>query len=199
MDLLSDILGVMNLTGSLYFRSAFTAPWAIEVPNFEHVARFHYVHRGRCFVRLDGLSDPIPLEQGDLVIINRGAAHTLCDPAHEPATALDQVVERSGFKGRGALVFGGTDTGHQTQLICRHFAFDAHANHVLLDALPDAMHVRDYGKISPSWLDDTLKIIATEVGGEHLGADLIALRLSKVIWPKHCAFMYKTRALSIQA
>ena len=93
-------------------------------------------------MRSDALSDPITLEQGDMVIISRGAAHTLCDPAHEPATALEQVVERSGFKGQGASVFKSPDTDHQTQLIGGHFAFDTHANHVLLDALPDAMHVR---------------------------------------------------------
>ena len=37
MDLLSDILAVMKLRGTLYFRTAFTAPWGIEVPPYENV------------------------------------------------------------------------------------------------------------------------------------------------------------------
>lgn len=54
MDLLSDILLRLNLRGSLYFRTSFTSPWGVEVPAYENVARFHFVHRGRCLVRVAG-------------------------------------------------------------------------------------------------------------------------------------------------
>ena len=182
MDLLSDILNVMQLTGTLYFRTSFTSPWGVEVPPFEKVARFHYVHRGRCFARVEGHSEAICLERGDLVIIAHGARHTLSDPEKVEAKTVDQVVEDSGFSGRGALVFGGADGGHETQLICGHFAFDKVASHVLLDALPPHVHIKDYGKISPDWLDDTLKIIGAEVGGERLGSDLIVLKLTEIIF-----------------
>ncbi len=166
MDLLSDILGVMKLSGTLYFRTAFSAPWGLAVPAFERVARFHYAHRGRCFVTIDDQPGAVCLEQGDLIIITQGAAHTLADPSDAEARTVDQVVEASGFTGRGALVYGGlaSESGHETQLICGHFAFDEGASHVLLDALPPHIHIRGYGAISPDWLDDTLKIIGSEVG-----------------------------------
>ena len=98
MDLLSDILSQLKLTGTLYFRTSFTSPWSIRVPSFEKVSRFHFAHRGRCLVRVEADKDPVLLEQGDLIIITRGAAHTLfCDPSTEnPALLLDQVVEESG-------------------------------------------------------------------------------------------------------
>ncbi len=182
MDLLSDILSVMRLSGTLYFRTAFTAPWGIEVPSFEHVSRFHYVHRGRCFAHVGDERETVLLEQGDLIIITRGACHILSDPVDVVPKTVDQVVEESGFTGRGALVCGGESTGHETQLICGHFAFDAGANHFLFDALPPYVHVRDFGKVSPGWLDETLKIIGDEVGREHLGSDLIALKLSEIIF-----------------
>tara|TARA_Y100001934_G_C11680375_1_gene463053 strand:- start:111 stop:215 length:105 start_codon:yes stop_codon:yes gene_type:complete len=34
MDPLSDILNLMQLSGTLYFRTAFTAPWGVAVPQF---------------------------------------------------------------------------------------------------------------------------------------------------------------------
>ena len=182
MDLLSGILNVMKMSGSLYFRTSFTSPWGVEVPPHKDVSRFHYAHRGRCYVRVDNQDKAIFLEQGDLIIITRGASHILSEPQNAAISSLDTIVEDAGFTGRGALVVGSPDTGHETQLICGHFAFDPGAKHVLLESLPDYVHVKDYGKASPDWLDNTLKMIGTELGHEKLGGDLIALKLSEIIF-----------------
>jgi len=77
---------------------------------------------------------------------------------------------------------GESETRHKTQLICGHFAFDSGAKHVLLESLPDYIHVKDYGTASPDWLDNTLSMIGSELGHGKLGGDLIALRLSEVIF-----------------
>ncbi|MBK19029.1 MAG: AraC family transcriptional regulator [Rhodospirillaceae bacterium] len=182
MDLLSDILGLMKLSGTLYFRTSFTAPWGVEVPSFENIARFHYVHRGRCYARVAGEDDARLLEQGDLIIIPHGATHILSDPVDVDAPTVDQVVEQSGFTGQGALVVGEPGSGHESQLICGHFAFETEASHILVDALPRFIHIKEYGQVSPGWLDDTLKVIGAEAGGDQLGSDLIALKLSEIIF-----------------
>ena len=184
MDLLSDILSHLKLSGTLYFRTSFTSPWSIKVPSFENVSRFHFAHRGRCLVRVRENEPAVVLEQGDLIIISRGATHTLfCDPAaEEPAMLLDKVVEDSGFTGAGTLVYGETGTHHETQLICGHFAFDEDARHPLIDALPAYIHIRNYGETAGSWMEHTLKVIGSEAGQAQLGSDLIALKLSEVIY-----------------
>ncbi len=184
MDLLSDILSQLKLTGTLYFRTAFTSPWSVRVPSFEKVSRFHFAHRGRCLVRINRDDDPVLLEQGDLVIIPKGAAHTLyCEPDTEDlAVQLDQVVAESGFSGHGTLVYGDSGKHHETQLICGHFAFDPDARHPLLDGLPDHIHIRNYGQVAGSWMENTLKIIGSEAGQDQLGSELIALKLSEIIY-----------------
>ncbi len=184
MDLLSDILSQLQLTGTLYFRTSFTSPWSVRVPAYEKVARFHFAHRGRCLVRVRSDAPPVLLEQGDLIIIPRGAGHTLfCDPETEdPAVQLDQVLAESGFTGRGTLVYGEPGTHHETQLICGHFAFDTDVRHPLIDGLPDFLHIADYGQASGSWMEGTLKIIGAEVARDKLGSDLIALKLSEIIF-----------------
>ncbi|MCR9214684.1 MAG: AraC family transcriptional regulator [Proteobacteria bacterium] len=184
MDLLSDILGHLRLKGTLYFRTSFTSPWGVIVPPYENVARFHFVHKGRCFVRVEHHDTPVFLEQGDLIIITRGASHTLyCDPATEDqALKLDEVVEKSGFSGQGALVYGEQGTNQETQLVCGHFAFDKRASHPLIHALPAFIHIRNYGEAAGSWMENTLKIIGQEAGRDNLGSDLIALKLSEIIF-----------------
>lgn len=184
MDLLSDILSMMKLSGTLYFRTSFTSPWSIKVPPFQDVARFHYAHRGRCFVRVEGEAKAVLLDQGDLIIIPRGASHTLfCDPTTEnQAVQLDRVVEEAGFTGNGTLVYGEFGTNHETQLVCGHFAFDKDANHPLIDALPPYIHIRNYGESSGNWLENTLRVIGAEAGRGGMGGDLIALKLSEIIF-----------------
>ena len=184
MDLLSDILSRMRLLGTLYFRTSFTSPWGVKVPAFENVSRFHYAHRGHCLVRVDGQEKPTLLNQGDLIIITRGASHTLyCDPETElDALHLDQVVAESGFTGSGTLVYGETGSHHETQLICGHFAFDSHACHPLIDALPPFIHISDYSDAAGHWLEATLRVIGAEVGSGQMGSDLIGRKMSEIIF-----------------
>lgn len=184
MDLLSDVLKHMKLKGTLYFRTAFTSPWSIRVPAFESVSRFHYAHRGRCLVRINPVENPVQLEQGDLLIITRGAAHTMyCDPATEgQAEQLEKVIEDSGFTGTGTLVYGEPGSHHETQLICGHFSFDPQARHPLIDELPPFIHIRNYHHDAGQWLENTLKVIGAEAGQDKMGSDLISLKLSEIIF-----------------
>lgn len=184
MDILSDILSQLKLSGTLYFRTSFTSPWSVKVPSFDDVSRFHFAHRGRCLVRINHDEDPVLLDQGDLILITRGASHTLfCDPSTEnQAVQLDKVIADSGFTGKGALVYGEQGTNHETQLICGHFAFDKDAKHPLIDALPSYIHVKNYGEAAGNWMESTLKVIGAEAGQDNMGSDLIALKMSEIIY-----------------
>jgi AraC-like DNA-binding protein len=184
MDILSDILSKLRLSGTLYFRTSFTSPWSVRVPSYKSVLRFHFAHVGRCLCRIEGVDNPVPLDQGDLIIITRGASHTLyCDPSTEDsAVTLDRVIEESGFTGHGTLVYGEFGTDHETQLVCGHFAFDERARHPLVDALPPYIHLRNYGEAAGAFMENTLKVIGSEAGRDRLGSDLIALKLSEILF-----------------
>lgn len=183
LDLLSDILTKLSVQGTLYFRTSFTVPWGVAVPNYENVARFHFAHRGNCLVSVDGNNHPVFLAQGDLIIIPHGASHNLyC--GHEPEKTilpLDRVLEQSGYKGSGVLVYGGEQEENETQLICGHFSFDKHARHSLMERLPPFIHLKNYGELAGRWMEATLRVIGDEAGGQRLGGDLIALKMSEAI------------------
>lgn len=181
MDLLSSILSLLKMSGSIYFRTSFNSPWGVEVPTHTDVCRFHYVHRGQCYIRLNPEENPVCLKQGDLALITRGARHILCDPQDSDIKHLDTLVEDTGFSGKGALLAGNPETGHETQLICGHFAFDPGATHILLESLPALILIKDYGSAAPDWLDNSLNMISAELGSGKLGCDLIALKLSEII------------------
>lgn len=184
LDLLSDILTRLSLRGTLYFRTSFTEPWGVRVPAFRNVARFHFAHRGEALVRISGVDVPVHLAQGDLIVIPHGLPHVLScrHTGPDDALPLDDVLSRSGFPGHGTLVWGGEENPQDTQLICGHFALAEGTRHLLFERLPPFIHLRGYGEGTGPWLEATLKVIGAEAGRQRLGGDLIALKLSEVIF-----------------
>lgn len=184
LDALSDILTRLSVKGTLYFRTSFTSTWGLEVPPFENAARFHFAHRGTCKVMINKTGENLVLAQGDLVIIPHGASHSLfCENTspHE-ILPLDRVVEESGYRGDGVLVYGGGDLEKETQLICGHFSFAKDARHMIFDQLPDYIHIQNYGETAGKWMESTLRMIGDETGSAKFGSDLIALKMSEVIF-----------------
>jgi AraC family transcriptional regulator, activator of mtrCDE len=184
LDLLSDILTRLSVRGTLYFRTSLSEPWGIKVPEYANVARFHYAHRGDCQVRVHPSGETVSLEQGDLILIPHGAMHDLYCKATPPDQVfpLEQVLEKSGYDGRGVLVYGGQANDREIQLICGHFSYAPHSRHVLLERLPPLIHIRNYGEAAGPWLESSLRMIGAEAGGARMGGDLIALKLSEAIF-----------------
>ncbi|MEO1251310.1 MAG: AraC family transcriptional regulator [Pseudomonadota bacterium] len=182
MDVLSDILNIVTLKGSLYFRTQFAPPWGVNVPNYSNVARFHLVTRGQCWARVAGEPDSLALNAGDLIVIPHGAAHDLSDSPETPIESLDHVVDASGFKGTGALVYGGDDEGAPACLVCGHFAFDPNVGRILLDNLPPYILIHGFQSANIGWIDDAMKLIAQEVHDEAPGSEAIVNRLSEILF-----------------
>ena len=183
MDVLSEVLRSIHIKGSLYFRTSFTPPWGVAVPRFSNVSRYHLVTRGSCWVRVEGVDTKIRLEKGDLILITNGAAHDLfCDSSVPPFLPVDEVVERSGFDGNGALVWGGGDVEHEpTALVCGHFSFDNERGKLLLDALPAYIHVPNTEILHYSWLEAATRFITHEAFEREIGSEAVINRLAEII------------------
>lgn len=184
MDVLSDILRTVQVQGSLYFRTAFTPPWGgLVVPRYKNVARYHFVTRGSCGVQVSGVNQKLILEEGDLIVITNGAEHCLFDESGEsPFLSVDEVIKKSGFDGRGALVWGGDETNHTTSLVCGHFAFDSERGKLLFDSLPPFIHVPHTEIRHYEWLDAATKFISHEAFEREMGSEAIINRLAEIIF-----------------
>lgn len=181
MDVLSDILDLLKFRGSLYFAAEFSAPWGIQVPRYENVARFHLATGGDCWVNIAGASDPVMLSSGDMIIIPHGASHTLSDRLETPIVGLDAALEASGYSGDGHFAYGGTDSGH-TNLVCGHFEFDSNFNHPLLADLPDFILIRGKKAVEFSWFESAMRYMSYETGMSNMGNQSIIKRLSEILF-----------------
>ena len=87
MDVLSDVLRVVRLSGAVFFTADFSSPWAIEspipdmlasavMPEAECVVLFHILVDGECEVECQG--HPLTtMASGDVIVFPRGDQHTM--------------------------------------------------------------------------------------------------------------------------
>ena len=181
MDLLDDIVRTLALKGSLYFRTHFTAPGAVTVPDYAQAARFHLVVQGTCHVAIEG-RPPICLGPGDMAMIPKGRQHVLSANGETQAPHLETVLNEAGYDGNGVLVVGDGAPNAATQMVCGHFTFRPQAEHPMLSSLPDLIHLRVADRSTVPWLDDTLRMITRRMFAGELGASATVTRLSEILF-----------------
>lgn len=180
-DVLNDIIDTLGLRGALYFRTDFSPPWAISVPDYERAARFHLVVQGRCFLQTPSRT-AVELKAGDFIMIPAGRAHAICSDPEEEAAPLEDVIEKSGFNGRGVFKLGSHDPSASVQLVCGHFTFAANADHPLLRALPEFLLVTNSLRAQNPWLDEVLRLIVRQIFADPENSSATVTRLSEVIF-----------------
>jgi len=180
IDVLSDVLRVVRLSGASLFRAEFREPWCVVTGGAAQLARamnlvsrclvvFHIVMDGRCRIELAG--ECAELEAGDVVIMAHGDAHTLGGGAAlppRPWTGLPDVSD------------GGN--GPAMHLFCGFLHCDAAGFAPLLASLPRLMVVRAYAQDASAWLRSTVELIAREVSQARPGTRLMLERLNEVVF-----------------
>jgi len=183
VDVLSDILSATKLVGSLYFTTDFTPPWGVRVGAYKRVARFHVVLRGECWVDTPDGVGPTRLDRGDIILVLRGAAHTLADGPETECKDLERVIEDTGFRGEWPLTLDGAGSdgagAPPTRLLCGHFEFDGSIDHPLLTQLPPRIVVRAEDGAE---LDTLIRFIAREIHDHRAGREAVLQRLSEVLF-----------------
>jgi len=181
MDVLNDILDTLNLKGALYFRTDFSPPWAVTVPDLDQAARFHLVVQGTCRIEFPSGAS-VDLGAGDLVLIPKGRSHVLADQAGRTAPPLETVLDNVGYDGEGVLVVGDGDPNSSTQLICGHFNFRRDADHPILRALPEYLLTTASMRARQPWLDEMLRLVAQRVFSKDIGSKASVIRLSEIVF-----------------
>jgi AraC-like DNA-binding protein len=198
MDVLSEVLRAVRLTGAIFFDVEARIPWVAHtppvrdfaravMPGSEHVIAFHILTRGSCWAEVvDGSVPPVRLYAGDLIVLPIGDEHVLCSA---PGMRATPDLSRYARPVNGRLPFpvlvnegGGPDTCH---FVCGYFGCDSRPFNPVLEALPRMVHA----SVSPetqSWLSSLVRVAVQETehrsaGGETMLAKLAELMFVEVI------------------
>lgn len=183
-DVLASVLSTLRLSEARYCASDLSAPWAIHFAARNNPI-FHVVDRGSAWLTIHEPAGPgepgevpLALVGGDVVLLPHGHAHTLGDEPGRKAKVVDFSDHPQILHGGGPAVWGGG--GGRTLLVCGEFQLLGPTMLPLQNELPTRIVLRA-GEAS-EWLTMTLRLLAHEVMGMELGAELIMNRLVEVIF-----------------
>jgi len=208
MDVLSDVLRVVRLSGAVFFTAEFSSPWALDSPNpellasivmpeAECVALFHILMEGECLVESAG-HPPVKLNTGDVIVFPHGGPHTMRSDDGVPLTPMGAVFSQGSQDALPQVSFGGG--GRSSRFICGYLNCDQRFG-PLVSALPTMLVVRsrdDYAAIEAiggdgrrptavprgpgTWLGTTLKFTINEARTGRPGNTAMLGRLTEVMF-----------------
>ena len=126
MDALSDVLRVARLSGGVFMRADFTAPWCVAarmspdmcapfLKRTSHLIPYHYVVEGEAYAALEG-GAPTRLEGGDLILFPGNDAHLIGSDLDLPPVMVGDIILPNDGAGLHAIRHGAG--GAATTLIC---------------------------------------------------------------------------------
>ena len=149
MDVLSDVLRVVRLSGAVFFVAEFSSPWAVESPPSKSLvplimpraacfAMFHVLVEGTCWVRVEG-EPPLKMEAGDLIVVPQGDEHFMASDLSLEPSAMKDLLPKLPSLGTPAVNHGGG--GEVARFICGYLHCDQKFN-PLFGTLPKLICVR---------------------------------------------------------
>jgi len=192
VDVLSDVLRAVRLTGAVYFDFDLSSPWVAEtppardiaatvMPGAQRVIEYHLIARGSCWGHAVG-QEPFRLQEGDLFVLPQGDAHVLSS-----APGMRAAPDMSKFA-RGTtplpLVYElGGGGPERARLVCGFLGCDERPFNPLLSALPPVIHLSAAGADGTNgWLEMLLHIAVRESGSARAGAENVLARLSELMF-----------------
>lgn len=183
MDALSQLVSLVDPRGRLELRCLFGPAFAAP-----HVgvgpwrAPFHVVLRGECALWLPATGETHALTAGSLVILPRGAAHTLhAGPARRRAP---DVRARPGdlLELKTNLADDAAPDAAAIELLCGEFEFRGRRRSALLEALPEAVAVQFAGRPDFAWLESLVRLMAQEVARPQPGSTALVGELAGALF-----------------
>ncbi len=207
MDVLSDVLSVVRLSGAVFFRAEFSAPWAIESkrellaaivkPEIECVVLFHILVDGECIVEC-GTLPAVTMEAGDVIVFPHGDLHTMRSHDGKKTTPIGSVLSPRSGDELPHVCFGGG--GSESRFICGYLCCEQRFN-ALVGSMPTMLVARsrdeyagieaidDRGKRSTTvpqgsgtWLGTTLKFTINEARAARPGNAAMLGRLTELMF-----------------
>ena len=120
-DVTDELLRDFRIESSVLCRSVMGAPWGFGVAE-RAAGSFHLVLNGQGWLEVEGSSNPIQVQAGDLAVLPRGSAHWVKDAPSSSAPSLTSILDRHEVVD-GELHFGG-DIAPLTEIVCGVFAFE---------------------------------------------------------------------------
>ena len=191
MDALSDVLRVAHLTGGVFLRAEFFAPWCIAsrlTPEHcspvlgpaSHMMIFHYVAEGEVHIQIEGEQDEDLIEAGEVVLLPRNDMHLMGSDLRLPAVPGKEVIRPPRDGGLFSIHHGGT--GSCTRMVCGFLGCASTEGNPVISSLPPLLRVKLEQGGAAEWIRSTFQYAAEEVSAARPGSETVLAKVSELLF-----------------
>jgi len=185
MDILSDMLGALRLTGGIRYNAVLGAPWGVEIHEQKELVPFYVVVQGAAVLELNAADSrgqgSLALSTGDLVMLPQGREHTLKDSPGSVAVPLSSLdIQRDEAGERIVLRHGGND--RTTNLIAGEFRFNTPIASSFLADMDPVVCVKASSSENSNDLELNLRLLCREQRSDLPGARAATAELLKLLF-----------------
>ena len=175
--LVDDLLRGFRVRRCVCFATELGAPWSLNIAT--DCAVFHVVAQGSCWLRAKGLTPPLKLSAGEMVVLTSGRAHTVRDRLSTPIVNSIELFKTWELRKDRPTRCGGN--GAVTQLLCGGIEFENAASNSLLAILPPLLHIKRANDGARRGLALTTQHILSELSSAAKGAEEVVTRLGGIL------------------
>lgn len=190
MDVFSDILNDVKLSGALYFNAELSAPWGVETPPAQHLSAvlspgsphlviYHFVIDGVAYAHAEGQT--LALEAGDVVVLPHGHPHALTSAPLLRETLETPEVQRK-VQSRDLTILRAGGGGATTRLVCGFMACDPQLSRPILSGLPAVLKVNVRSGPAAQWLESSILHLVEEASSGRVGSEAMLAKLSEALF-----------------
>ena len=177
--LIGRVLDTLRFRDWTFCLSDLRAPWGVRLPG-SRTAAAHAVLEGECVLQVEGERCVVRLAAGDVAVLPRDDAHSICDQAGRKTIALDAVrgLDRSQ---RCATTFALQGAGARTVLLSASFVSESHAAPAFTAAFPGVFVLRA-GTPASARIDPLLALVRAEAGQRGGVSSAVLRRAAEILF-----------------
>jgi AraC-like DNA-binding protein len=172
MDVLADVLEVTQMANTVLCQAELRSPWGIAVdPSAE--AALHVIQRGSCWLRMEERA-PLPLGDGDVVLLARGGGHAISDEPDRPLRGMEETLAEMAARIAAGEPADGIAVTH---ILCAKYRFGLPGDHPLVTRLPHLIHLRARDVARSAQLQLLIQLMKIESETRGSGSELVVPRM----------------------
>jgi AraC-like DNA-binding protein len=168
-DGLGQLLESLRPSAAIFCRAEVRAPWGFRIEGRDS-ATFHILTQGKALLEVEGVDEPISLEDGTLVLLPTGAGHALRDSFPTPVPRLEAAVGSGTVDGKWVSFGGG---GATAVMVCGACNLGVPGTRPRAAALPPVVTHR----LDPAFV----RVVAREAEGLASGTEAVLRQLLALV------------------
>jgi AraC-like DNA-binding protein len=194
MDVLSDVLLAVRLTGAIFFDVEARSPFVTESPGADkiahrvmagagHVISFHIVTEGSCWAEaVDATEPPTLLRAGEIVAFPWGDANTIASAPGMRGKADELNYYRPTDRQLPfSLKMNRDQDADMCRFVCGFLGCDARPFNPLLTALPRVIHA-PVSAPGQGWLTSLVHVAVKESNDDGAGREAMLAKLAELMF-----------------